>query len=187
MATHSSILAWETPWTEEPGRLQFLGLQRVGHNLATKQQQPQDNQSQGMQHFVGIESCKSLGSLKSFLWYAPQLSETRVLFSHPEFLGLTMGSDCSQTAARWQVFFPSCVPSGLTSSPFVVSAIVDDCDILCLLIWQEMFHSLLFIFFAFSDLDENWKLFHFAFCSVPSILCIYPGLEQLFSKSLLKE
>ena len=95
MATHSSILAWETPWTEEPGQLQFLGLQRVGHNLATKQQQPQDNQSQGMQHFVGIESCKSLGSLKSFLWYAPQLSETRVLFSHPEFLGLTMGSDCS--------------------------------------------------------------------------------------------
>ena len=71
MATHSSILAWETPWTEEPGRLQFLGLQRVGHNLATKQQQPQDNQSQGMQHFVGIESCKSLGSLKSLLWSAP--------------------------------------------------------------------------------------------------------------------
>ena len=31
MATHSSILAWETPWTEEPGRLQFMGSQRVGH------------------------------------------------------------------------------------------------------------------------------------------------------------
>ena len=30
MATHSS--AWETPWTEEPGRLQSMGLQRVGHN-----------------------------------------------------------------------------------------------------------------------------------------------------------
>ena len=30
MATHSSILAWEIPWTEEPGRLQSLGLQRVG-------------------------------------------------------------------------------------------------------------------------------------------------------------
>ena len=27
MATHSSILAWEIPWTEEPGRLQFMGLQ----------------------------------------------------------------------------------------------------------------------------------------------------------------
>ena len=31
MATHSSILAWKIPWTEEPGRLQSMGLQRVGH------------------------------------------------------------------------------------------------------------------------------------------------------------
>ena len=38
MATHSSILAWEIPWTEEPGGLQSLGLQRVGQDLATKQQ-----------------------------------------------------------------------------------------------------------------------------------------------------
>ena len=39
MATHSSILAWEIPWTEEPGGLQTMGLQRVGHDLATKQEQ----------------------------------------------------------------------------------------------------------------------------------------------------
>ena len=32
MATHSSILAWEITWTEEPGGLQFMGLQRVGHH-----------------------------------------------------------------------------------------------------------------------------------------------------------
>ena len=32
MATHSSILAWEIPRTEEPGGLQSVGLQRVGHN-----------------------------------------------------------------------------------------------------------------------------------------------------------
>ena len=32
MATHSSILAWEIPWTEEPGGLQFMRLQRVGHD-----------------------------------------------------------------------------------------------------------------------------------------------------------
>ena len=32
MATHSSILAWEIPWTEEPDRLQSVGLQRVGHD-----------------------------------------------------------------------------------------------------------------------------------------------------------
>ena len=31
-ATHSSILAWRIPWTEEPGGLQPMGLQRVGHN-----------------------------------------------------------------------------------------------------------------------------------------------------------
>ena len=35
MATHSSILAWKIPWTEEPGRLQFMGLQRVKHDWAT--------------------------------------------------------------------------------------------------------------------------------------------------------
>ena len=32
MATHSSILAWEIPWAEEPSRLQFTGSQRVGHD-----------------------------------------------------------------------------------------------------------------------------------------------------------
>ena len=32
MATHSSILAWEVPWTEEPGRLQSMGSQRIGHD-----------------------------------------------------------------------------------------------------------------------------------------------------------
>ena len=32
IATHSSILAWEIPWTEEPGGLQFVGLQRARHD-----------------------------------------------------------------------------------------------------------------------------------------------------------
>ena len=36
MAAHSNILAWRIPWTEEPGRLQSTGLQRVGLNWATK-------------------------------------------------------------------------------------------------------------------------------------------------------
>ena len=40
MATHSSTLAWEIPWTEEPGRLQSMGSQRVKHHLVTEQQQP---------------------------------------------------------------------------------------------------------------------------------------------------
>ena len=39
IATHSSVLAWEIPWTEEPGGQQSMGSQRVRHNLVTKQQQ----------------------------------------------------------------------------------------------------------------------------------------------------
>ena len=39
MATHPSILAWRTPWTEEPGGLQSMGSQRVGHDLVTQLQQ----------------------------------------------------------------------------------------------------------------------------------------------------
>ena len=39
MATHSSVLAWEIPWTEEPGGLQPMGSQRVRHNWLSKQQQ----------------------------------------------------------------------------------------------------------------------------------------------------
>ena len=41
MATHSSILAWRIPWTEEPGGLQAMGSQRVRCDLVTKQQQKQ--------------------------------------------------------------------------------------------------------------------------------------------------
>ena len=39
MVPHSSILAWDIPWTEEPGGLQSMGSQRVRHDLVTKQQQ----------------------------------------------------------------------------------------------------------------------------------------------------
>ena len=39
MATHSSILAWEIPWTEEPGGQQSMGLQKGRQDLLTKQQQ----------------------------------------------------------------------------------------------------------------------------------------------------
>ena len=40
LATHSSILAWRISWTEEPGRLQSMGISRVGHDLATKPPPP---------------------------------------------------------------------------------------------------------------------------------------------------
>ena len=49
MATHSSILAWEIPCTEEPVGLQSTGLPRVRHNLATKQQQQINKQIMSVQ------------------------------------------------------------------------------------------------------------------------------------------
>ena len=39
IATHSSSLTWESPWTEEPGGLQFMHPQRVGHDWATKRRE----------------------------------------------------------------------------------------------------------------------------------------------------
>ena len=36
LATHSSILAWTIPWTEEPGGLQYMGSQRTGHDWVTE-------------------------------------------------------------------------------------------------------------------------------------------------------
>ena len=39
LATHSSILAYKIPWMEKAGRLKSMRLQRIGHNLVTKQQQ----------------------------------------------------------------------------------------------------------------------------------------------------
>ena len=43
MATHSRILAWKNPWTEEPGELQSIGSQRVRHNRATEQEEDNKN------------------------------------------------------------------------------------------------------------------------------------------------
>ena len=39
VATHSSILAWRMPWTEEPGGFQSIGLQKVGHNCSAEHAQ----------------------------------------------------------------------------------------------------------------------------------------------------
>ena len=47
MATHSSMFSWKIPWTGEPGGLQPMELQRVGYNLATKQQEQQQQQGIG--------------------------------------------------------------------------------------------------------------------------------------------
>ena len=62
MATHSSILAWKIPWTEEPDGLQSMGSQRVGHDLATKQDQEEGElgmQTVGLRYEVSDTSNKA--------------------------------------------------------------------------------------------------------------------------------
>ena len=51
MATHSSILAWEILWAEEPDGLQFIGSQRVGHALVIKQQCGRTSRTAGIVYF----------------------------------------------------------------------------------------------------------------------------------------
>ena len=52
MVTHSSILAWETPWTEKPGRLRSMGLQRVGHEWVTNTYIQRYKLIHNIQHFL---------------------------------------------------------------------------------------------------------------------------------------
>ena len=60
MATYSSILAWEIPWTEEPGRIQSMGPQRVRNNLATKQQQQQQWLETTRTYYLPVLELRSL-------------------------------------------------------------------------------------------------------------------------------
>ena len=55
MATHSSILAWKIPWTEDPGRLQSTGSQRVGHDCHSQS-------CWGFFFALGVKPCFSLYS-----------------------------------------------------------------------------------------------------------------------------
>ena len=58
MATHSSILAWEIPWRVEPGRLQSMGSQRVGHTEATKHTHMFTDAFLGVKTSYGADACK---------------------------------------------------------------------------------------------------------------------------------
>ena len=60
MATQSSTGAWEIPWTEEPGWLESMGLQRVRHNLATEHTHP----FQGS-HLTALRFHPGIGILKN--------------------------------------------------------------------------------------------------------------------------
>ena len=68
MTTHSSILALKISWTEEPGRLQFKGSQRVGHDLVTEHThtQAQDKHVLGLLFVNSIEESQIERSSKSY-------------------------------------------------------------------------------------------------------------------------
>ena len=51
MATYSRIPAWRVPWTEEPGELQAMQMEKSKHNLVTKQQTTRDNE----EHSKGVK------------------------------------------------------------------------------------------------------------------------------------
>ena len=72
MATHSSTLAWKIPWMEEPGRLQSMGLQRVGHDWATE--------LNWFEHLVPCDFCVGLHSslVAQRLKRLPGMWETQV-------------------------------------------------------------------------------------------------------------
>ena len=77
MATHSSILSWDIPWTEKPGRLQSMSSQRVGHNLSnlactlpTEGRRRKENQGRGREkkkQKEGKKEREGMGFLKGNL------------------------------------------------------------------------------------------------------------------------
>ena len=78
---------------------------------------------------------------KSLLYiHLSSLGPASCAFATLSFLRAHVGSGCSLMAAGLQVLFSFLGALGLTSSLSMVAAIADGCDILCLLLWQEIFH-----------------------------------------------
>ena len=63
MANHSSILAWRIPWTEEPGELQSMGLQRVGHNSGTEYVHKAEGIGEEVIQGIKADSCAARAAL----------------------------------------------------------------------------------------------------------------------------
>ena len=75
MATHSSVLAWRIQWTEEPGRLQSIGSQRVGHNWSDL----------AHTHHGSSKQCQLYSSLMGQLLYPNSLPCSSCMLTKPVF------------------------------------------------------------------------------------------------------
>ena len=100
-ATHSSILASRIPWTEEPGRLQSMGPQRVGHDWAT------NTHTHTHTHNLVTEMMKSSVPLSGMF----ELGST--------WLGSEL--DMKRDWSEWILWFPAWAPSGFMVTPFTDS------------------------------------------------------------------
>ena len=67
MAAHSNILAWRIPWTEEPGGLQSMGLQRVRHEWAQMHACPV-LETKGCLDPPKLQNCSGMGSFSRWQW-----------------------------------------------------------------------------------------------------------------------
>ena len=87
MAIHYSTIAWKIPWTEEPGRLQFMGSQRVGHDWATSL------------HFIVLESSLRVWKIKIKLYLLAHKHLEKLRY--PKFI-----NKCNKAVSRCQEFRP---------------------------------------------------------------------------------
>ena len=79
MATHSSILAWKIPWTEEPGGLQSMGSQRVRHEWAAKPLWDIDNVLEFLKIWSWILLCFQRCYLTSYFYFGQNRRTVKIL------------------------------------------------------------------------------------------------------------
>ena len=104
MATHSSILAWEIPWTEKPGRLQSMGSQRVGHNWVTEHANHKLFLAWASIHLWSKKPCPGHGCYQQMVCH-PRLSvaaETRTTQKLVGSLGVERIDSWGRTTKRFE-------------------------------------------------------------------------------------
>ena len=136
MAPHSSTLAWKIPWMEEPGRLQSMGLLRVGHDWATslslftfmhwrRKWQPTPvflpGESQGWESFMG---CRLWGHRVGHDWsdLAAYASPVYIFSTdlHLEIQACISISSCLLHTSPFVLSFKNVIPDLFTASSFLL-------------------------------------------------------------------
>ena len=119
MATDSSVLAWSIPWAEGPGRLQSMGLQRIRHDLVTKQQLWKWYERNMEEH----TRVPSLGIRKGFLeegWGSQRLEGWEGADqAEQEFLVLPSSRACLQSTRACSPLCLQGIPSRISPGPLL--------------------------------------------------------------------